>query len=92
MTLRSRLVSVALIIVGLIVVGMIVAVFAQQQPISIGEEGASAGAGPLNINAVVVIGQTGTIRYVAAGTSRGLRIYELRRVGMKYQVTDVTKE
>jgi hypothetical protein len=91
MTLRSRPAKVALIVVALVVVGLIVAVVAQPLPITIGGGAAGAG-GAVNINAVVLIGQSGSNRYVAAGTSQGLRVYELRRVGSKYEVIDVTKD
>ena len=90
MTLRSRPAKVALIVVALVVVGLIVAAVAQP-PITIGGGAVGAG-GAVNINAVVVIGQSGNTRYVAAGTSRGLRVYELRRVGNKYEVKDITKD
>jgi hypothetical protein len=91
MKLRSRPVKVAVIVVVLVVIGLIVAAVAQTPPIRIGGGGVAAG-GAVNINAVVVIGQSGNTRYVAAGTSQGLRVYELRRVGSKYEVKDITKD
>ena len=91
--IRSRAAKVAFIIVALVVVGVIVAAVAQTPPISIGRGGAPAAASAaVNVNAIVVLSQAGTTRYVAAGTSQGLRIYEIRHVGLKYEVIDVTKE
>ena len=91
MTLRSRLAKVALGVVGLVIVGLVVAALAQPPPLTIGPEGAAA-AGAVTVNCLEVIGEAGTMRYVAAGTSKGLRGYELRRVGQKYQVKDITQE
>jgi hypothetical protein len=85
--------KVTLIIVGLVAIGLVVAAVAQVPPITIGGGTPGTGAaGAVNVNAIVVLSQTGTTRYVAAGTSQGIRVYEVRRVGREYQVTDVTKE
>jgi len=87
----KKLVVIGAIALALLVLGALAAVLAQVSISPGGNPPAIAGAAP-QVNALTIIGDLGTTRYVAAGTSQGLRVYELRRVGNEYQVKDVTAE
>jgi hypothetical protein len=92
MMLHSRPARVALIVIALVVVGVIVAALAQPKPpIAIAPGGAAAG-GAVAVNCLEVIREAGAVRYIAAGTSQGLRVYEVRQIGAKFTVKDVTQD
>ncbi len=43
------------------------------------------------INAMVIIGGTGTNKIIAAGTNDGIKIFQVARVGNYFEVRDITR-
>ena len=86
----GRLAFKILIVVAVVaILGTVISALAQR---TAGHLTVAPGGGAARITAMVTIDQIGSARYIAAGTSSGIRVYELRRVGNQWQVTDVTKE
>jgi hypothetical protein len=86
---RRRLLLVIAVALGLIVLAALAAAVAQvTAPPTV--PGAVAGGEPA-INTLLMLQDAGAVKYVAAGTDSGLKVYEIRRTGLKYRVTDVTE-
>lgn len=88
----KKLATAAVIALLLVVLAALAAALAQVTIMPGTTRAPAADEAAPQINAVTVVGEMGATRYVAAGTSQGLRVYELRRVGNQYQVKDVTLE
>jgi hypothetical protein len=83
----GRLAFKILIVVAVVaILGTVISALAQLNPAPVGQGSAAA-----RVNALVMLEQIGASKYVAAGTGNGIRVYELRRVGNEWQVTDVTR-
>ncbi len=87
---QYRSLLVIAIALGLIVLGALAASVGQV-PLPPTVPAGGPDGGPA-ISALLLVQEAGLTKYVAAGTGDGLRIYEVRRVGNKYRVTDVTAE
>jgi hypothetical protein len=77
------------ILMAVLAVGLLasaIAVLAQQGGVAVPVDEVSS-----SINAMVVIGKSGTSQIIAAGTNDGIRVFEVARVGNQYEVRDVTR-
>lgn len=88
MTAGKLAFRVLIVVAVVVVLGTVISAIAQVAP----TPGTVGPGGAARVNAMVLLDQIGTAKYVAAGTGRGIRVYELRRVGNEWQVRDVTKD